>query len=277
MTTAVSAPPLLVRARRDVVRRRIALLEQVVPEMHGLGQRLLLTGAGRLDRDRELARRRAQHGRQELRRELPGRDQRGLGAHIVEDVLVIGDGVRRVGRHRDRAQREDRDLGDAPLGPVLHRDDDAVARRHAERRQAPREPAHRIARLAPRKRLPRPAALGPEERLIAKLRGAREEQRRQIAGGVDLRRPVPLGHSRPPSSVSFGTERVVEPQRHRDTEKAACAHGAPEKNPLCLCASVVNFPCGAALRGLELAVPRPISGERNRVGANYGTGGVAQE
>jgi hypothetical protein len=86
---------------------------------------------------------------------------------VLEDVGVVLGRVGRVGRDRHAAGGQDREVGEAPLRPVLRHERHPVAGRHAEHGQATGEPLDLALRLPPGERHVGALALGPEERAVA--------------------------------------------------------------------------------------------------------------
>ena len=104
-------------------------------------------------------------------------------AGIAQDVGVIGDGVGGVGRHRHRADRHQRGLGDRVFRPVLRHDHHPVAGGHAGGAQMPRAGRGHAAELAPGDGVPGAVAECAQQGLVRPGAGQREHHRRQIGPG----------------------------------------------------------------------------------------------
>src|SRR6185369_1163262 len=57
-------------------------------------------------------------------------------ARVGKDVLDLFERLRRVNRHVDRAETQDREIGDRPLRTVLGEQRDSITRSYAEGRKA---------------------------------------------------------------------------------------------------------------------------------------------
>ena len=135
-------------------------------------------------------------GRDDIRRELPVRNDDRPRARIAEHVRMIARGVRRVGRHGNATGRHDAEIGDQPFGAILADQANAVARLEPDALQPRRESRHLPRRLGPGDRVPFAVAPGPEKRLVILFRGARQEQLNQIVEMLELTRhfsPLPPG------------------------------------------------------------------------------------
>ena len=101
-------------------------------------------------------------------------------------MAVIALGIGGIGRGGDAACRHDRQIGDAPFGPVFGNHHHPVAVFQPQARKAFGQQAHLPRRFGIADRLPRAADLGGQERLVAAFVGALEEQADQIARVDDI-------------------------------------------------------------------------------------------
>ncbi len=174
---------------RRIGRRRRRLLargQRLVPgqqrhrEPAGIGERL--------DAQQQPQRRRLGDRRQQRLGQPVARHHRGGRTAVLEQVGVLARGVGGVGRHRDRARRHDREVGDQPFRPVLGDQQHAVAGRHAPGAQGARQQPHLV-----RDALPRPRPVGARRACAtgraARLDSARSARTGQPGWGRD-RRPT---------------------------------------------------------------------------------------
>jgi hypothetical protein len=75
-------------------------------------------------------------------KDLLPRDEEDARARVFEDVAHLFGRLRRVDWDVDRAEAEDGEVYDRPVGAVLREERHAVALAHAERREPQRDRAH---------------------------------------------------------------------------------------------------------------------------------------
>ena len=143
----------------DAVRYR---LRQRVDGDHGLG----VGGLGR-------------RGQQRLGQRW-GRYDRGGAAAVRQHMLMVGDGVRRIGGHRDCADRHDRQIRDQPFRPALRDQGHPVAAVDPGGAQPVGQGGHLVRDLTPRQRVPVVILFPPKKRPVAENFGPFKEQGRQI-------------------------------------------------------------------------------------------------
>jgi hypothetical protein len=139
--------------------------------------------------------RRSQHSRGERRL----RNDHGARAAVREDVPMVVDRMRHIGRDSDCADAHDGQIGDDPLRSVLADQPDPLAATNPERSEAERQPAHIARRRGPADCLIATRMLGPQKRLVAKPSRLVKEHRRQAAAAVVVHSSPVL----PPSFYGF--------------------------------------------------------------------------
>ncbi len=169
----------------NVVRLITPARQNLVPRQNV--DRARLAGDG-LDRDHRV------HGVDLVgrRQHSPGQrglgDDHGAGAAGRKDMAMVLDGVRHIGRDRDRPSAHHREIGDDPFRPVLRHQGDPLPRDDAKRSQTLRQPADVACRQRPCYRLIVPVSLHPQKRLVAEPAGLFEEHRRK-AGPIVVIHP----------------------------------------------------------------------------------------
>ena len=116
-----------------------------------------------------------------------GRNDHRARPRIVEDMHVIALGIGDVGRHGNAARGHDRQVGNAPFGPVFRHQAYAVAILQPEAAQIFGEQAHLLGRFAPADGLPPALALCAEKRLVALFIRTFEEKFDEIVRGIYFR------------------------------------------------------------------------------------------
>ena len=159
---------------------------------------------GGLDADDEPHGAKALRGAAQALFELGVGGDHATGAAVVEQVAMLALAVGGVRRHGHRARGHDGEIGDQPFRPVLGGEDDALARLHAQRAQAPRQRADLGCDFAPGERLVAAGAPAPNERPFAVARGLVEEHHDQVA-------PAFLSHAQRPSSLVHRFARRLPP------------------------------------------------------------------
>ena len=141
---------------------------------------------------------------------------------VPEQVGVVVRRVGGVGRHGDGARAEDREVGDAPLGPVLRHDQHAVAR------PTPSWPTRGPAGPPPRHAPPAPRAVaalsfGPQERPVAALASERWNIATRLAprSGIAIDRPCSPKRGRKNPTPA----RAAAVRARREHEEPASATG----------------------------------------------------
>ncbi len=128
-------------------------------------------------------------------------DDHRAGARILQDVQVVALGIGDIGRHGDAARGHDREIGDAPFGPVFRHQHHPVAVLQAHPPERFGQSADLPGHFGPAQRLPGAALLGPQERSLAPRIGPIEKQFDQIPG---LRQIRNINHAhRPFGSTSL--------------------------------------------------------------------------
>ena len=140
----------------------------------------------RLDADHMFAGRAHDRRREQRLLQFCGRDDRGAGAAVVQDMLVIALGIGGVGRHRHAARGHDREVGNQPFGAVFGDEHDPVAGVEAEALQRAGEARHATGGLVPGERGPHPRFLRPQERRRALFPRAGEEHGDEIREMFEL-------------------------------------------------------------------------------------------
>ena len=100
----------------------------------------------------------------------------------LQDVARLRRRQRRIDRHRDAAGGDHGEVGQDPFRPALGHDRDAIARRHAERRQPEREVADALEQLLARDALHLP---GTHAAHGHRLLESPEHMERQVGDGAN--------------------------------------------------------------------------------------------
>ena len=136
---------------------------------------------------------------------LGGRYDRHARARVPDDVARLRRVQRRVHRHRDGSDRDDREIGQEPLGPALRHDDNPIAAFDAEGAKPEREIAEAIEPVAGRLPHHRPAAhLSDDQRLRVASEDVEGQvgERRQLGGRfLDRLAPRRATHAVPRISI----------------------------------------------------------------------------
>ncbi len=159
----------LLGAAEDIAVVVFTARDNGVPGKH-VDAQMLLQGR-RIHHDNERHAGETVGGFEQRLRKPRGRDDHALGAAVFEDVAVIVHGVGRVGRHGDRADGHDRQVGDQPLGPVLGDDNNPVTTFDAGRPQTTGEAADTGGDIAPAQRPVAAIAFRPQQRPLAEAVG----------------------------------------------------------------------------------------------------------
>src|SRR5580704_19464284 len=118
-----------------------------------------------------------------------GRDD--LRARVADDVRGLFESAGRVERYDDRAETEDGLIDDNPFGAIVGEDGDAIARAHAEAKQAGAQLSGSLRNLGPRTVRPDLIAFVLQERARTVLLGLRLEVLRKGRHAIRHKEPRP--------------------------------------------------------------------------------------
>ena len=115
-----------------------------------------------------------------------GRNDDRPRARIFQNVVMIAFGVGNIGRHRYQPGGHDRQVGDAPFGPVFRHQRHPVARIQADRAQRPCQQTDLIGNRGPIERSPDTVTLGCKHRVRPALLRTVKKHRHQIGVAVKI-------------------------------------------------------------------------------------------